>query len=86
MFCYVILRRTLKTTTSEEMVKFRMQWNITRLFELAKITKLEDNAKKEEEKNSDKWHPIIYAVLGFSALIAIFGMIGIVYLIKSKRR
>lgn len=78
--------KTLKTTTSEEMVKFRMQWNITRLFELAKITKLEDNAKKEEEKNSDKWHPIIYAVLGFSALIAIFGMIGIVYLIKSKRR
>ena len=66
------------------MIKFRTTWNITHFYEQGSPPALE--IQKTESKTSSKWHPIIYAVLGFSALIAIFGMIGIIFLIKSKRR
>ena len=66
-------------------------WNITRWEgygqdpDATKVPLTAENSEEDEKKNQT-WTPIIYAVLGFSALIVIFGIIGILYLIRSRRR
>ena len=58
--------------------EFRRNWNVTHIYEERSVV-LDDSDNK-------KWQPILYAVLGFTALLVIFGIIGIVYLVKTKRR
>ncbi|XP_066928446.1 cadherin-related family member 1-like [Clytia hemisphaerica] len=73
------------------MEDFMRNWNITRWEgygqnpDATKIPLTAENSEEDDKKNQT-WTPIIYAVLGFSALIVIFGIIGILYLIRSRRR
>ena len=63
---------------------FINKWNISGWY--AQTSKSAALDKKAHSVKPQKWHTIIYFVLGFSALIAVLGMIGIVYLIRAKRR
>ena len=70
---------------------FIRNWNITDWYKYGRNTvSLKKNkaaiTEEDEAGKDETWTPIIYAVLGFSALIVIFGIIGILYLIRSRRR
>lgn len=71
---------------------FMNNWNVT---SWSKYGVQQLNINKEHttgeagnggKQDDQTWTPIIYAVLGFSALIVIFGIIGILYLVRSRRR
>lgn len=57
---------------------FRRKWNVTDWYE--------EQSQALDHSDNKKWQPILYAVLGFTALLVIFGIIGFVYLVKAKRR
>lgn len=63
---------------SSKFKEFRRNWNVTDWYGERPLV-LDDSDNK-------KWQPILYAVLGFTALLIIFGIVGIVYLVKTKRR
>ena len=63
---------------SSKFKEFRRNWHVTDWYEERPLV-LDDSDNK-------KWQPILYAVLGFTALLVIFGIVGIVYLVKTKRR
>lgn len=71
---------------------FTRNWNISGWYNYGRnkvtLTKKSQGALEDEDDGGDNqtWTPIIYAVLGFSALIVIFGIFGILYLIRSRRR
>ena len=71
---------------------FMNNWNVTSWSKYGvqqlSIDKEHTTGEMDEDENQgdQTWTPIIYAVLGFSALIVIFGIIGILYLVRSRRR
>ena len=79
----------LELTSTLSMEDFRRKWNITSWakYGVLETPSMKEPASNEISKTQDgKWKPIIYAVLGFAGLIVLFGIIGIVYLIRSRRR
>lgn len=70
------------------MDEFIRKWNVTywKKYGKASATSFSKPKSEKNAKGTEAWTPIIYAVLGFSALIVIFGIFGIVYLIRSRRK